>query len=52
MAGTTLLTNALLVDCTGNEPRERASVIVEEGRIREVRFGDTGPTGGHDVVVD
>jgi imidazolonepropionase-like amidohydrolase len=52
VAGTTLLTNALLVDCTGNELRERASVIVEEGRIREVRFGDTGPTGGHDVVVD
>ena len=52
MAGTTLLTNALLVDCTGNEPRERASVVVEEGRIRDVRFGDTGPTRGHDAIID
>jgi imidazolonepropionase-like amidohydrolase len=50
VAGTTLLTNALLVDCTGNEPRERASVLVEGGRIRDVRSGDAGPTG--DAVID
>ncbi len=52
MTGTTLLTNAFLVDCAGNEPRERASVVVEGERISEVRFGDPGPTGGHDAIVD
>ena len=52
VAGTTLLTNALLIDCAGNEPRERASVVVEGERISEVRFGESGPTGGHDAVVD
>lgn len=51
MAGTTLFVNALLVDCTGAEPRERASVVVEGERIREVRAGAV-PTGGHDVVYD
>jgi imidazolonepropionase-like amidohydrolase len=52
VTGTTLLTNAFLVDCAGNEPRERASVVVEGERISEVRFGDSGPTGGHDAIVD
>ena len=52
MTATTLLTNAFLVDCAGNEPRERASVVVEGERISEVRFGDPGPTGGHDAIVD
>jgi imidazolonepropionase-like amidohydrolase len=52
VAGTTLLTNALLLDCTGDEPREHASVVVEEGRISEVRSGDSPPTAGHDDVVD
>lgn len=41
MAGTTLFMNALLIDCTGAEPRERASVVVEGDRIREVRAGAT-----------
>jgi imidazolonepropionase-like amidohydrolase len=49
---TTLLTNAFLVDCTGSEPRERASVVVEGERIAEVRFGEPGPTGGYDRVID
>jgi imidazolonepropionase-like amidohydrolase len=49
---TTLLTNALLVDCTGGEPRERASVVVEGDRISEVRFGDGVPAAGHDAVID
>jgi imidazolonepropionase-like amidohydrolase len=52
VAKTTLLTNALLVDCTGHEPRERASVVVEGGRISEVRLGDSPPTTGHDAIVD
>jgi imidazolonepropionase-like amidohydrolase len=47
-----LLTNALLIDCTGDEPRERASVVVEGGRISEVRFSDSTPTSGHDAVID
>ena len=52
MTGTTLLTNAFLVDCAGNEPRERASVVVEGERISEVRFGEPPPTGRHDAILD
>jgi len=52
VAGSTLLTNAFLIDCAGNEPRERASVVVEGERIREVRLAGSGPTGGHEVIVD
>jgi imidazolonepropionase-like amidohydrolase len=52
LAETTLLTNALLIDCTGGEPREQASIVVEGERIREVRLGDTGPSGTHDTVID
>ena len=52
MAGRTLFANAFLVDCAGAEPVERASVVVEGGRIRSVYHGDAGPTGGHDAVFD
>ena len=52
VAGTTLLTNAVLIDCAGEEPRERASVVVEGERIAEVRLGDSGAASGHDAVVD
>jgi imidazolonepropionase-like amidohydrolase len=52
VTGTTLLTNAFLIDCAGNEPREQASVVVEGERISEVRFGDSGPTGRHDAILD
>lgn len=52
MAETTLLTDAFLIDCTGSEPHERASVVVEGERIREVRLGGTRPTGAHDAVVN
>ncbi len=52
MVGTTLLTNAFLVDCAGNEPRDGASVVVEGGRISGVRFGDPGPTAGYDAILD
>lgn len=52
MAGTTLLANAFLIDCAGNEPRERASVVVEGERISEVRFGESGSAHGHDAVID
>jgi imidazolonepropionase-like amidohydrolase len=52
VTGTTLFTNAFLIDCAGNEPRERASVVVEGDRIKDVRFGDSGPTGEHDAILD
>jgi imidazolonepropionase-like amidohydrolase len=52
VAETALLTNALLIDCTGNEPRERASVVVEGGRISEVRSGDSPQTARHDSIFD
>jgi imidazolonepropionase-like amidohydrolase len=52
VAETTLLTNAFLIDCAGNEPRERASVVVEGERISEVRFGVPPQTGGHEAVLD
>src|SRR3954454_10881408 len=47
-----LLTNAFLVDCVRNEPHERASVVVEGNTIKEIRSGDSGPTAGHDSIVD
>jgi imidazolonepropionase-like amidohydrolase len=52
VAETTLLANAFLIDCTGSEPHERASILVEGERIREVRLGGTSPTGTHDTVID
>ena len=52
MAETTLLTNAFLIDCTGSEPREQASIVVEGERIREVRLGGVSPAGTHDMVID
>lgn len=52
MAETTLLTNAFLIDCTGSDPRERASVLVEDGTIRELRTGRSPRTRGHDAEID
>lgn len=52
LAGRTLLSNVLLLDCVGDEPVEGASVVVEGGRISSVRRGGTGPTGGYDAVFD
>ena len=52
MADTTLLMNTLLIDCTGSEPHEQASIVLEGERIREVRLGGAGPTGTHDTVID
>jgi imidazolonepropionase-like amidohydrolase len=52
MAETTLFTNAHLVDCTGADPHEGASVVVEGERIREVRLGGIGSAGGYDTVID
>jgi imidazolonepropionase-like amidohydrolase len=52
VAETTLLTNAFLIDCTGTEPHEQASIVVESESIREVRLGSASPTGTHDKVID
>src|SRR5215216_714756 len=52
VAETTLLTNAFLIDCTGSDPRERASVLVEDGTIRELRTGRSPRTRGHDAEID
>ena len=52
MAETTLLANAFLIDCTGSEPHEWASILVEGERIREVRLGGVAPTGAYDTVID
>jgi imidazolonepropionase-like amidohydrolase len=52
VAETTLLMNTLLIDCTGSEPHEQASIVLEGERIREVRLGGAGPTGTHDTVID
>ena len=48
----TALANAFLIDCVGAEPRERASVLVEGERIKEVRLQGTHPTGRYDTVID
>ncbi len=52
MTETTLLSNAFLIDCTGADPRERATVLVEDGVIREVRTGGSPRTRGHDTELD
>ena len=52
MAETTLLSNAFLIDCTESDPQEQVSVLVEDGKIREVRAGRSPRTRGHDVEID
>jgi imidazolonepropionase-like amidohydrolase len=48
--GTTLLVNATVIDCTGRDPIENASLLVESGVIRSVIVGEHQPTA--DRVVD
>jgi imidazolonepropionase-like amidohydrolase len=52
VAKTTLLTNAFLVDCTGADPLERASVLVEDARIVEVQTGGSLHARAHDGEID
>lgn len=52
MTESTLLSKAYLIDCTGSDPRERASVLVEDGMIREVRTGSSPRTRGHEAEID
>jgi imidazolonepropionase-like amidohydrolase len=46
----TILTNATLIDCVQPEPRPRASIVIENGRIAEITTGGA-QVGGHDGVV-
>ncbi len=48
-----VLTNALLLDCTGTEPIEGAAVVVEGDRIRDVLpHGRVGPLPGPVTTLD
>ncbi|MFC3205405.1 metal-dependent hydrolase family protein [Aquamicrobium soli] len=42
------LANAFLIDCTGSEPKQGASVIIENGRIRDIL--DASAAGSGDVI--
>jgi imidazolonepropionase-like amidohydrolase len=44
----TILTNARLIDGTGSQPAERATVIISDGRIEAVLAGSTGLWTGSD----
>ena len=49
----TVLTNALLIDCTGGEPVDGATVVVEDERIKDVvRSGRLGPLRGEVETLD
>jgi len=53
MADITVLANAFLIDCTGNEPMEGAAVVVEGERIKDVvRSGKVGPLKGRVDTLD
>src|SRR3989449_3435375 len=49
----TILTNALLIDCTGADPVEGAAVVVEDDRIKDVLpKGTVGPLAGPVTTLD
>jgi len=49
----TVLTNAFLIDCTGADPVEGATVVVEDDRIKEVRAGgNVGALPGPVTTID
>ena len=48
----TLLTNATLVDCVHPRAAERAAVLIDGGRIREIRTDSCVPDAGDAVVID
>lgn len=48
----TLLTNATLVDCVQPRAVERAAVLIEDGRIREIRTDGSIPEGGGATAID
>jgi imidazolonepropionase-like amidohydrolase len=48
----TLLTNATLVDCVHPKAVERAAVLVDDGRIREIRTDGSVPEGSDAAEID
>ena len=50
MAETLIFTNVFLIDGTGSEPREDATVVVADGRIKEVGGAATKAPAGR--VID
>jgi imidazolonepropionase-like amidohydrolase len=49
----TVLTNAFLIDCTGQDPLEGAAVVVEDDRIKEVASrGQVGALPGRVTTLD
>ncbi|MGH7275678.1 MAG: amidohydrolase family protein, partial [Candidatus Rokuibacteriota bacterium] len=49
----TVFTNALLIDCTGADPKEGAAVVVEDDRIMDVLpNGKVGPLRGSVTTLD
>jgi len=47
----TVLANATLIDCVDPTPAPGTTVVIEDGRIREIRRGDTAAPAG-DTVID
>jgi imidazolonepropionase-like amidohydrolase len=48
----TILANATLIDCLQPEPVERATVVIEDGRIASVLTGGRQPDQGEATVID
>ena len=49
---TLVLRNATLIDCTGADPIDNATVVVENERIREVLTGGPGALPAEAEVLD
>ena len=48
----TLLTNATLIDCVQPKAVAGAAVLIENGRIREIRVDGSAPAAGGDTEID
>jgi imidazolonepropionase-like amidohydrolase len=48
----TLLTNATLIDCVHPRAAERAVVLIDGGRIRDIRTDGSAPEAGDAAVID
>jgi len=46
----TVIRNGRLLDCVGDEPLENASVVIEDGVIRDIYTGEKGSSGGAMVI--
>ncbi|MEC8959924.1 MAG: hypothetical protein VYE35_09360, partial [Chloroflexota bacterium] len=47
-----ILTNANVIDCVTPDPKTQATVVVEDGRIVEIRDGGPPATTSEDRVID